>query len=77
MNDKVLFEYLKVYVHVCMSLWISGFLCLMAFQTSWVILCQSIFWRKTEVVLLNSYLGEDKEIHTFPMIIKSKLNVIA
>ena len=59
------------------SLFISlaSFLCLMAYQTLWVIQWQSNLSRKTLFVLFNLFL-ENKRVHAFPMSISPKVNVM-
>ena len=48
-------------------------ICLMSYQPSWVIQCQSHPCKRTVVVLFNSFL---KKVHTFPKGINLKVNVI-
>ena len=50
------------------------FLCLTAHKPSWIILCQSNYFRRTAVMLFNPWL--DKGVHTFPKCICTKVNVI-
>ena len=50
------------------------FLCLIAYQPSWVISWQSPTCRKTVVVIFNPSLGVDKDVHTPPKSINPKKN---
>ena len=52
------------------------FLCLTAYQPSWVILCQSNHWKRTVVVLLNPNLKRIW-VHVFPNGISLKVNVVS
>ena len=53
------------------------FLCLMAYQSLWVIQCQIYSCTKIVVVISNPYLGKIREIHAFSKGIRSIVKVIS